>query len=107
MDATTRTREEMGAGTLLAVWATLVTLTGALVAANHWAPGNPGIVAVLVITPTKAALVGWYFMHLKFERRTMGILFASTLILGMILVSVGIGELVLPRPGYPRGVVHG
>jgi hypothetical protein len=25
----------------------------------------------------------------------------------VILVSVGIGELVLPRPGYPRGVVHG
>jgi hypothetical protein len=45
-------------------------------------------------------------MHLKFERRTMGILFASTLILGAILVSVGIGELVLPRPGYPHGVVH-
>jgi hypothetical protein len=39
-----------------------------------------------------------YFMHLKFERRTMGILFASTLILGAILVSVGIGEQVLPRP---------
>jgi len=25
----------------------------------------------------------------------------------VILVSVGIGELVLPRPGYARGVVHG
>ncbi len=37
-------------------------------------------------------------MHLKFERKILGILFASTLILGAILVSVGIGELVLPRP---------
>jgi hypothetical protein len=37
-------------------------------------------------------------MHLKFERKVMGVLFASTLILGMILVSVGIGEQVLPRP---------
>jgi len=63
-----------------------------------------GIVALAIV---KAVLVAMYFMHLKFERRTMGILFASTLILGMILVSVGIGELVLPRPGYPRGVVHG
>jgi cytochrome c oxidase subunit 4 len=62
-----------------------------------------GIVAMAVI---KAVLVAMYFMHLKFERRTMGILFASTLILGMILVSVGIGELVLPRPGYPHGVVN-
>ena len=46
----------------------------------------------------KAVLVALYFMHLKFERKTMGILFASTLILGAILVSVGIGEQVLPRP---------
>jgi cytochrome c oxidase subunit 4 len=63
-----------------------------------------GIVALAIV---KAVLVALYFMHLKFERRTMGILFASTLILGLILVSVGIGELVLPRPGYAHGVVHG
>ena len=54
-----------------------------------------GIVAMAMI---KAVLVAMYFMHLKFERKVMGILFASTLILGMILVSVGIGEQVLPRP---------
>ncbi len=54
-----------------------------------------GIVALAIV---KAVLVALYFMHLKFERRTMGLLFASTLILGMILVSVGIAELVLPRP---------
>jgi cytochrome c oxidase subunit 4 len=54
-----------------------------------------GIVGFAII---KAVLVALYFMHLKFERKTLGILFASTLILGMILVSVGIGELVLPRP---------
>jgi cytochrome c oxidase subunit 4 len=54
-----------------------------------------GIVLMAVI---KAVLVALFFMHLKFERRTLGIIFASTLVLGMILVSVGIGELVLPRP---------
>ena len=53
----------------------------------------------LVITAViKAVLVAMYFMHLKFERKIMGILFAATLILGAILVSVGIGEQVLPRP---------
>ena len=54
-----------------------------------------GIVGMAII---KAVLVALYFMHLKFERKTLGLLFASTLILGAILVSVGIGELVLPRP---------
>jgi cytochrome c oxidase subunit IV len=54
-----------------------------------------GLVVAAVI---KAILVALYFMHLKFERKTLGILFASTLILGAILVSVCIGELVLPRP---------
>jgi caa(3)-type oxidase subunit IV len=54
-----------------------------------------GIVGAAVI---KAVLVALYFMHLKFERKVMGILFASTLILGAILVSVGIAELTLPRP---------
>ena len=46
----------------------------------------------------KALLVALYFMHLKFERKSLGIIVASTLILGVILVSVGIGEHVLPRP---------
>ena len=54
-----------------------------------------GIVGLAII---KAVLVALYFMHLKFERKTLGILFASTLILGCILVSVGIAEIVLPRP---------
>ena len=54
-----------------------------------------GIVLAAIV---KAVLVALYFMHLKFERRTLGFLFASTLILGAILVSVGIAELVLPRP---------
>jgi cytochrome c oxidase subunit IV len=54
-----------------------------------------GLVALAVF---KALLVALYFMHLKFERKSLGIIVASTLILGAILVSVGIGEYVLPRP---------
>jgi len=46
----------------------------------------------------KAVLVALYFMHLRFERRSLGIIVASTLILGVILVSVGMAEHFLPRP---------
>lgn len=88
MEATAPTREGMGAGTLVAVWAALVALTGALVAANHWAPGNPGIVAVLVITPTKAALVGWYFMHLREEGRAVRLMILSAM--AVVVVFIGL-----------------
>jgi cytochrome c oxidase subunit IV len=54
-----------------------------------------GLVAMAVF---KAVLVALYFMHLKFERKSLGIIVGSTLILAVILVSVGIGEHVLPRP---------
>jgi caa(3)-type oxidase subunit IV len=46
----------------------------------------------------KALLVALYFMHLKFERKSLGLIVGSTLILGAILVSVGISEHVLPKP---------
>ena len=46
----------------------------------------------------KATMVALFFMHLRFERKSLGIIFASTLILGVILVSVGIAEQILPRP---------
>jgi cytochrome c oxidase subunit 4 len=56
------------------------------------------ISGLVVLAGIKAVLVALYFMHLRFERRVLGILFASTLILGAILVSVGMAEHLLPRP---------
>ena len=56
------------------------------------------IIGLVVLAAIKAVLVALYFMHLRFERAMLGILFASTLILGAILVSVGMAEHFLPRP---------
>ena len=57
------------------------------------------LMTVLVgLAVIKASMVALFFMHLKFERKSLGIIFASTLILGVILVSVGIAEHLLPRP---------
>ena len=56
------------------------------------------IVGLVGFAVVKAALVALFFMHLKFERKSLGLIVGSTLILGMILVSVAIAEHVLPRP---------
>jgi caa(3)-type oxidase subunit IV len=56
------------------------------------------ITGLVLFAAIKAVLVALYFMHLKFEPKTLGILFASTLILGAILVTVGLAEKFLPRP---------
>jgi cytochrome c oxidase subunit IV len=62
------------------------------------APKTVLIGGLVGLAAFKALLVALYFMHLKFERKALGIIVGSTLILGAILVSVGIGEHVLPRP---------
>ena len=56
------------------------------------------ILGLVGFAAIKATLVALYFMHLKFERRSLGIIVVSTLILGVILVSVGMAEHWLPRP---------
>lgn len=76
------------ARTLVAVWAALVALTGALVAANRFAPGNPGIVAAIVITPTKASLVLWHFMHLREEGRAIRVMLLAAVV--TVIVFIGL-----------------
>lgn len=61
-------------------------------------PRSVLIGGLVALAGFKALLVALYFMHLKFERKSLGIIVGSTLILGAILVSVGIGEHVLPKP---------
>src|SRR5690242_13762453 len=62
-------------------------------------PPRAVLMSVLVgLAIVKATLVALFFMHLKFEKKTLGIIVASTLLLGVILVSVGMAEKLLPRP---------
>ena len=72
---------------------TILTVAAAQV---HIGPFNVPI--MLLIAVTKATLVALFFMHLRYERKSLGIIVASTLILGMILVGVGIAEQILPAP---------
>ena len=58
----------------------------------------PLVVGLVIFASVKAVMVALFFMHLKFERKALGLIVASTLILGVILVSVGMAEHYLPRP---------
>ena len=57
---------EPGYGTFIVVWAVLLMLTGLLVAMSHVSQ-RYAVLGLLTITPLKAALVFYYFMHLKYE----------------------------------------
>lgn len=54
--------------TYLAVWCALIGLTGLLVVAGRYFHESLSVAAMLVITPLKAGLVFYFFMHLKYER---------------------------------------
>jgi cytochrome c oxidase subunit IV len=55
----------MGYGSLTLVWAALVTLTFMLVGFSVWLGGAAAVVAMLLITPTKASIVSYFFMDLR------------------------------------------
>jgi cytochrome c oxidase subunit 4 len=83
----------------VAIWFILLIVTVMEVGYSFLKVPRPILIVGLVgMAVFKALLVALYFMHLKFERKSLGIIVGSTLILGMILVSVGIGEHLLPRP---------
>ena len=69
----------LGYGIFIKVWAALVVLTLALVGVS--ATRNPTLIllGLLVITPTKASLVFYYFMHLKYENAALKYMVVATL----------------------------
>jgi cytochrome c oxidase subunit 4 len=46
----------------------------------------PLVVGLMIMALTKAALVGWYFMHLKFEGRWIYLMLAPIGVLATVLV---------------------
>ena len=79
--------------TLIKVWATLAVLTFILTFISKIFPELLAVWAMLFITPLKACLVFYFFMHLKFEGpllKTMVFVALSTLVIfiGMLFFDV-------------------
>nr|WP_320134150.1 cytochrome C oxidase subunit IV family protein [uncultured Holophaga sp.] len=53
-------------GTFIAVWVVLVLLTLSLVGLSHLSQ-SAAVWGLLTLTPLKAALVIYFFMHLRYE----------------------------------------
>jgi cytochrome c oxidase subunit IV len=68
-----------GYGTFIKVWAVLLGLTGALVTLSHFGQ-TAAVWGLLILTPLKAGLVFYFFMHLRYE---------GPLLKGVVLVTLG------------------
>lgn len=66
-------------GTFVAVWAALVVFTLALVGLSRFGQGA-AVWGLLTLTPLKAALVFYFFMHLRYE---------GPLLKGVVFVTLG------------------
>lgn len=65
--------------TFVLVWIVLLLLTAILVLASELGPESFAVWGMLTLTPLKAALVFYFFMHLKYE---------STLLKGMLAIAL-------------------
>lgn len=75
--------EHPGYGTFIKVWVALVILTGCLVGASRLGQ-TYAVWGLLTLTPLKAGLVFYFFMHLKYEGPLFKIVILVTL--GTLLI---------------------
>jgi cytochrome c oxidase subunit IV len=78
----------IGYATFIKVWLALVGLTTVLVALSVAHMPGLAVLAMLLITPTKASLVFFYFMHLKYESTALKYMVAIAL--GALVIFVGL-----------------
>jgi len=81
------------ARTFVLVWTALVILTAVTIKAAEMRMGEWSMLANLLIASTKASLVLWFFMHLKYEKKIFKMLFlvpiaTITIIIGMTFFDI-------------------
>ncbi|HPC82368.1 MAG TPA: cytochrome C oxidase subunit IV family protein [Thermoanaerobaculaceae bacterium] len=74
--------------TLFVVFAALVALTVATVAATWVDLGKLNLVVALAIATVKAMLVLLYFMHLRWDNRFNAVVFCTTILFAALFVSL-------------------
>lgn len=87
MDTTHEHIEPVSYKTITTVWVVLLALTAALVAVSRISPFW-AVAAMLTLTPLKAGLVLYYFMHLKYEGALLKGMVAVALTMLVIFISL-------------------
>ncbi len=75
---------------LATVWGALLLLTVVTVAAAGVNLGNLNLGVAMLIATVKATLVLLYFMHLRYDRPILAIIFASALLFVALFVSIAL-----------------
>lgn len=74
--------------TYIFIWLLLIVLTTILVLASKLFHGILAVYAMLTVTPVKAGLVFFFFMHLKYERTALKALVFMTLGLLVMVIAL-------------------
>jgi len=77
-----------GYAAFVMVWLALVALTLVLVGLSVTVGGKAAVAAMLLVTPTKASLVFYYFMDLKNESTTLRFMVFAAL--GVLVIFIGL-----------------
>jgi cytochrome c oxidase subunit IV len=73
-------------GTLVAVWAALIVFTGLTSAVSYLELGEWNVVVALLIAVTKASLVAWIFMGVRYSTTLTRLFCVAGLVWLMILI---------------------
>ena len=88
MDRSEPQRHIIAYSTFMYVWLALLLLTAVLVFVSRTFHEVMAVWAMLVLTPLKAGLVLFYFMHLKYEKTFLKAMVITTL--GLLVLFIGL-----------------
>lgn len=77
-------------------WLLALTLAELAVYFSHF-PKLVFVILLICLAISKASLVAIFFMHLKFERRTLGLIAVTPVVMGTLIVSL-VGLDLAPIP---------
>ena len=88
---------------LLLIWALLIVLTVATVAASRFNFGSLNLYVALGIAIIKATLVAMYYMHLRYEKPLLALILICSLVFFMLFTAITL----LDSQAYAPNLIEG